>query len=257
MGWSHLVGSLIVAASLLSGCLGAETDPAGSGDHAFSDAGEAATAIEWGDIASAPIRPGSSMNGFCTYNWVFTDAAGTAYIGTAGHCTDTVGELVALGDTDPETDSIGVVVFDSDETMGADTLVDFALIRLNADRVAEAHPAMLGWDGPKGWVAAGEANAGDIVGLHGYGTVLGDREATRDRSGVLLDADEREYRADMPAVPGDSGSPLIHVASGKALGIISRFNTGDIPPTTDIGPTMPFILSELEKAGFMVELATA
>jgi hypothetical protein len=73
---------------------------------------------------------------------------------------------------------------------------------------------------------------------------------------VLTGFDEKSYRADMPAVPGDSGAPLVHLETGAALGVISRFNFGEVPPTTDIGPLVSFILEELAKAGFMVELAT-
>ena len=34
---------------------------------------------------------------------------------------------------------------------------------------------------------------------------------------------EQEYQADMPAVNGDSGGPLLHHETGAALGIISRY----------------------------------
>lgn len=60
----------------------------------------------------------------------------------------------------------------------------------------------------------------------------------------------------MPAVNGDSGAPLVELDSGKALGIISHYGLGSIPPTTGEGALTPFILSELAKAGWNVELAT-
>lgn len=205
----------------------------------------------WGD-ESVPIRPGASLGGYCTFNFLFYDnATGAAYIGTAGHCTEEAGERVSI----PEVGEIGTVVYDSDVAEGADPAVDFALIQLDDERVAQANPRMLGHDGPTGIYSAGENVLGQEVGLHGYGMVLGEQEATRDRSGILFSADERMYTADMPAVNGDSGSPLLHLGTGTAVGIISHYGIGAVPPSTDEGPVLGFILSELAKGGFPVQLA--
>ena len=210
----------------------------------------------FGDLSS-PIRPGASLGGYCTFNWVFYDVvdAGAgqvpaAYIGTAGHCTDEVGERVKLG-TGPE---IGTVVYDSDK---AASTVDFSLIRLDASRVATTNPTMLGWGGPSGFVTPAQVAVGDQVDVHGYGIVLGDLDQTRSRYGFLVGKTDDEYVADMPAVNGDSGSPLLHHSTGKALGIISRYGFFAVPPSTDTGPMMPWIFRELTEAGFNVTLATA
>jgi hypothetical protein len=182
----------------------------------------------WGPAEDSPIRPGASLGGYCTFNWVFydevdpadPDAEQSAYIGTAGHCTDEVGERVSL----PGSVEIGTVVYDS-EVVGSD--VDFSLIELDADRIGQTNPTMLGWGGPTGAITADEL-----------------------RFGVLVGWTEDEYIADMPAVWGDSGSPLLHHDSGKALGIISRFGFFETPPSTDVGPLMSWIFRELEAAGF-------
>jgi hypothetical protein len=62
--------------------------------------------------------------------------------------------------------------------------------------------------------------------------------------------------ADMPAVNGDSGAPLLHDKTGYALGIISRYGIR-VPPSTDIGPLVDWALREVRRSGFPdVVLAT-
>lgn len=235
---------------LLSGC---SSDPAPSTPPDAPPASETGVTLQpvWGDAAS-PIRPGASLGRYCTFNFLYyNNTTAAAYIGTAGHCTEDAGERVVL----PGVGVIGTVVYDSDVHAGADAAVDFSLIELDADRVSQAYPGMLGHDGPHDIYLPGESVLGQQVGLHGYGLLLGEQEATRDRSGVLITMDDRMYTADMPAVNGDSGSPLLHLETGNAVGIISHYGIGAIPPSTDEGPTMTFILAELARAGFPVHLA--
>ena len=246
--WLGLAWLTVV--STLAGC----TDPADPPvtDGPVDDTPAAPSAVVWGG-PDAPLRPGSSLGGYCTFNFLFADASGKAYIGTAGHCTEDLGERVELAGQG----QIGKVVFDSDVTEGADGAVDFSLIQLDGDWVAKANPTMLGTDGPVDAVTRDELAVGDQLDVHGYGMVLGDTDATRHRSGFLTDWDDKLYRADMPAVNGDSGAPLLHAPTGKAFGIISHYGLSAVPPTTDEGPIMPFILEELAAAGFTVSLATA
>jgi hypothetical protein len=130
-------------------------------------------------------------------------------------------------------------------------------VRIDPELVASTNPTMLGWGGPTGFVTTDELAVGDQVDVHGYGILLGDLDATRSRFGYLVNWTEDEYVANMPAVNGDSGSPLLHDATGKALGIISRYGFAAMPPSTDTGPMMPWIFRDLEAAGFDVSLATA
>lgn len=245
----HAVLSVILGLILLAlaGCTGG-----GAGHDGDDDGGDGETpttnrTVEWGDLATATIRPGASLGGYCTYNFLFTDDRGNAFIGTAAHCTQHA-ERVVLGPGGPE---IGTVVYDSD-----DSDLDFSLVLLDKDQVQNAHPQMFGWEGPTGTITSGEASTGDELTLYGYGVVLGDQEDTRPRNGVLMDEDGKHYRANMPAVNGDSGSPLLHASSGKAFGIVSHYGILAVPPATDEGPILPFILDELHAAGFPVELAT-
>ena len=244
--------ALLVIVTALSGCVdGGEDRREDPGDDDDPGMPPAPGPAVWGSVDAATIRPGASLGGYCTYNFLFTDDNATGYIGTAAHCTE-LGERVTLGADGPE---IGTVVFDSDETAGADEAVDFSLIRLDPAQVTNAHPRMLSQTGPTGTIEAGEAAGGDRLVVYGYGVLLGGNEATRPREGVLVDEDGRLYRADMPAVNGDSGSPLLHVDSGKAFGIISHYGVGATPPSTDEGPIMPFIMEELADAGWTVTLA--
>ncbi len=204
----------------------------------------------WGGTDS-PLRPGTGM-GFCTYNFVFykqgtENTEPTAYIGTAGHCTDTLGQRMSH----PALGEIGTVVYDSDLVSST---VDFSLIEIDAKMVGQTNPEVLHWGGPTGIVSQEELQVGDEVDIYGYGLLVGMNEATRPRQGYLVAKNEDEYQADMPAVNGDSGAPLLHHETGKALGIISRYGF-TVPPSTDQGPLMSWILEELAEAGFDVRLA--
>jgi len=201
----------------------------------------------FGDLGS-PIRPGASLGGYCTFNFIFYDAfleedeQPVAYIGTAGHCTDDLSERVVLA----SFGEIGTVVYDSDLV---DSGVDFSLIEIDADLIGDTNPQMLGWDGPTGYATLADLQRGDIVDLHGYGLVLGQNDLTRDRQGLLVNWTDDEYVIDMPAVNGDSGSPILQDRTGYALGVVSRYGFAAIPPSTDTGPMLPWILRELDAAG--------
>lgn len=208
----------------------------------------------WGGEDS-PLRPGASLGGYCTFNFVYFSpgtkkAASKAYIGTAGHCTDKLGEVAEH----PELGPVGEVVYDSD-LVGSD--VDFSLIELDPKIVPQTNPTVLHWGGPTRSATPEDLAVGDQVDVYGYGIGVGLTEQTRPRYGFLVGFNDKEYQADMPAVNGDSGSPLIHHETGAALGIISRYGIDGVPPSTDIGPLMGWIFDELEAAGFgNVALAT-
>ncbi|HEX2196583.1 MAG TPA: hypothetical protein VHJ76_06620 [Actinomycetota bacterium] len=209
----------------------------------------------WGG-EDAPLRPGASLGGRCTFNFVFytpgtAKKAPKAYIGTAGHCTAELGEEVEL----PGVGMVGKVVYDSDLVEGDYQGVDFTLIELYPKIVSQTNPTVLGWGGPRRIATVEDFAVGDQVDVYGYGLLLGDNEQTRPRYGVLASWTEQEYQADMPAVNGDSGAPLIHHETGAALGIISRYGL-TVPPSTDLGPLMVWIMEALDDAGFNVRLAT-
>ena len=239
------IASVLIAGGLL---LGASAAPA---------VGKKASATpKWGP-EDAPLHPGSQADtaaGQCTFNFAFYKPGSkgkppVAYIGTAAHCTDKIGEVIS----NPEVGEVGKVVYDSDLVNSG---VDFTLIELNPDVVAKTNPTVLGWGGPSRSITQEDLAVGDQVDVYGYGLLLGETEQTRPRYGVLVAFTEQEYQANMPAVNGDSGAPLLHHETGAALGIISRYGI-NVPPSTDMGPLMPWIFEELDAAGFGdVKLAT-
>lgn len=215
--------------------------------------------VDPGGDGADPV-PMTELDTFCSWNWIFHDVVERdpetgryptpdAYIGTAAHCTDEVGQRVAALDID----EFGTVVYDSDDI---ESPVDFSLARIDADKVSLVHPQMFGFDAPTGFVTSDELAIGDVLTHHGYGLVLGQNDLTRDRYGLVVGKSEHEYVAETLAQFGDSGSPFALLETGQAVGIVSRYGFTEVPPATDVGPLLPWILEHLSDAGFRVELAT-
>jgi len=196
--------------------------------------------------ANTFLQPGTEVItpvGGCTLNFVFKDATNT-YIGTAGHCADGPGGRVST----TGHGAWGTVVVDID---GA---TDFALIRVDAAKVSAVRSAVQHWGGPTGVVTASETATGDVLAIYGYGIGFSVNENTRPKQGVLISDSSTQYVADTWAVNGDSGGPVLHKATGKALGVISSYN---LPVSTDVGPTIPAIQAALAARGYNVVLQTA
>jgi len=202
----------------------------------------------------AALYPGAPI-GWCTFDFLFFDRdAEKYYIGTAAHCTEEIGERVPLAGRG----DVGTVVFDSDVSPGADTSLDFTLIELDEGWNLDATPRMKNTDGPTGVALPEDTGLGDELLHHGYGMVVGDVPATRDRSTYLLQHDD-VYCSEGPVWWGDSGGPVLHGGSGKALGIVSSAGWIWCLPYAGaqlMGPTVAWILEDLHAAGFPVELAT-
>ena len=202
------------------------------------------------DPSDQPIQPGAPLvlhvgpsagtpEGVCTMNFVFRDAQNT-YIGTAGHCAILLGERSSA----PEIGEFGTVVF-----RVASGLDDFALILVDADKLASVSPIMRGVGAaPTGFTTSDETAQGDLLTFHGWGIGFSAHPASRTRDGVLTDDDAKSYSAALPLSVNDSGAPIIRTADGKALGIA---NSGD-----GTGPTVERIMVLLEEGGFNVTLVT-
>lgn len=196
--------------------------------------------------ANTNLQPGTEVStpvGGCSLNFVFKDASNT-YIGTAGHCASGTGGRVST----PGIGAWGTIVVDID---GA---TDFALIRVDAAKLGLVRADVQHWGGPTGVIGPSETAPGDLLAIYGYGIGFSLTEPSRAKQGVLLDHTPTEYVADTWAVNGDSGGPVLHKATGKALGVISSFN---LPISTDIGPTIPAIQAALAARGYNVALQTA
>ena len=190
--------------------------------------------------AQSKIQPGASHGGFCTLNFVFDGLGanlGKVYIGTAAHCVEKVGEPVSVG-SEP---AFGKVAFIGN----ADTeLTDYAFIEVDGKNVARVDPALKGHpEIPSGFTMPEDTAAGDLIQMSGYGIGFGETQQTQEQRQVVLQSDDAErYVLSGPSVNGDSGGPFVHIDTGKALGIVSRYGFGDA--ATDVGPTVQGILAK-------------
>ncbi|WP_445258227.1 hypothetical protein [Nocardioides aurantiacus] len=235
-----------------------------------ANAGAAQAAPPWAPADTATITPGTQMytdGAQCTANFVFTDGAGSVYVGYAAHCagtgaaTDTDGcladslplgtrvrfaeggSLVSEGTTLGE----GTLAYSSWDTMDrvgttdANTCAynDFALVRVDADDVAKVNPSIPFWGGPTGIDTDGTA-AGDRVFSYGNSSLRAGLEPLSPKTGVSLGDDAADggwshplYTV-TPGVPGDSGSAFLS-QDGRAVGTLSTLGLAPLPASNNIG----------------------
>jgi hypothetical protein len=200
------------------------------------------------------LQPGAFMasgGAGCTMNFVYDGLgaqAGKVFIGTAAHCVTAVGDDVE--------DFDGEVWGDVAYIGSADTTADdFALIQVRSGDLGRISPAVKGYPSyPTGYTVTGEAVLGDWIQLSGYGIGYDLTPTTREKRQAVWTYDDAEvWNVIGPLINGDSGGPLIHQATGKALGIESRVC---INICTDEGPTVQGILAKAAAAGFPVRLRT-
>jgi hypothetical protein len=211
-----------------------------------------------GEEAGPPVEPGcaeswcriqpgallgNAESGSCTMGFVFRDnKTGRLLVSTAAHCTEKVGDRLHAEDEEEsfqmQPDPFGTVAFRTEE-------LDFALIEVDEGREGEVSASVRHWTGPTGIALANETAAGDEVLQFGYGFPFDSTNEVRARRGFLVGQNEREFQSDAPPGFGDSGAPVLH-ESGKALGLISRFNVLEAGVSTDIGPTVQGMLAFLQ-----------
>jgi Trypsin-like peptidase domain len=210
-----------------------------------------ATAALAPSAASAvTLQPGAYHEtdaGSCTLNFVYT-GGGTTYLGTAAHCVASVGQRVR----DIDGIEFGSVAMIGDANS---TAWDFAFIRVDPEDVGRVSPAVKGHPSfPRGATTAAETLTGDSIQLSGYGLGYGTTQPTQEQRKAVMGFDDAEtYDVSGPIHWGDSGGPLVHIASGKALGIVSRLCAG---ACSEEGPTVQGILAKAAAAGFRVTLRT-
>lgn len=200
----------------------------------------------------AVIQPGANMVEpyGCTLNFVFEDAGGDLYIGTAGHCVDEEGQQVHV---DGIADAIGEVAWRDYWDIND---IDIALVDIYDAKEDLVDPSVRYWGGPTGVAAQDETGPGTSVIHYGYGIGYGASETTRPRAGALVTQDEKAYCADTPVIYGDSGSPVM-TGDGQALGIVARLGVYCLPQTTLEGPTVPRIIDQAKiQKGLDLSLVT-
>lgn len=236
---------------------------------------------------SDSIAPGDAIfidgSSICTLNFVFDGVgaqAGKVYIGTAAHCINgnwdarfdhveggmVVGAQLASVDT-PNFATVAWLGDYSDSVNGGEaveneipgTQLDFALLEFKpayaplAQAEVRGHPGM-----PRGHTLAPQTALGDILLHSGHGIAWSETQATREsHHGTLWSDTSTSYLEVGTTVPGDSGGPILHQKTGKALGVVSLISIGIVPPIQDSGPTIQGVLAELAAHGITVQVRNA
>jgi hypothetical protein len=222
----------------------------------------------WAPADTATIHPGVQMyteGAQCTANFVFTDGAGTTYVGYAAHCaglgeaTDTDGctsgslplgtkvDFVEGGSLVSEGTRVGggTLAYSSWLTMqkrgetDADTCAynDLALVKVDAADAAKVNPSIPFWGGPVGINTAGTA-AGDTVYSFGNSSLRGGITQLSPKQGTSLGTEGGGWSHPVytvtPGVPGDSGSAFLD-AQGNALGVLSTLAIAPLAGSNGVG----------------------
>ena len=158
---------------------------------------------------------------WCTMNFVFKKRK-RLFIGTAGHCTNRVGEKVTLFVAPDRLVRVGRVV----RRVSRGPKKDFALVRVRRGVRREVSPKMAFVGGPTGVFRGRGRRALFHVG-HGVGIGTGGTP----RAGMSLKWRRNRYSWAGAGAPGDSGSP-VRLKGGKAAGNLTHIVAGgrDLAP---------------------------
>lgn len=228
------------------------------------------------DQLSLTSTPGEDVHYFqCTANFVFSGPDNrTLFVGAASHCVASA----RLGETIPIANgrANATVVYcswgaqtdleDCPSEPGTHEGDDFALLEIPADERGKVHPAMLDAGGPTG--LADPLSTGDPVQAYGNSDLRDARQPSAPDELKAMDWVVRNRSTwytyaemDPPALPGDSGGPVVG-PDGGAVGLIRDLRG---PSTThgrehvaNVGITnLPAALGAMEeRTGLVVELKT-
>ena len=227
-----------------------------------------AAAPTYAPAATAKIHPGTQMytdGAQCTANFVYTDGAGTTYVGYAAHCAGT-GAATDTNGCDAQSLPLGTKVdfveggslVSSGTRVGGGTLVysswltmqqqnetdentcaynDLALVKVNAADVSKVNPSIPFWGGPVGVNTDGTA-AGETVYSYGNSSLRGGIETLSPKQGASLGTEGGGWSHPVytvsPGVPGDSGSAFLD-SEGKAVGTLSTLALAPLAGSNGVG----------------------
>jgi hypothetical protein len=226
-----------------------------------------AAAADWAPAATASIHPGvmTYTDGVqCTANFIYTDAAGTVYIGQAAHSSGTGGPT----DTDGcQTQSLpngtpvevtgaprpGTLVYNSWTAMQSagetdpDTCAynDIGLIRLDPADYGKVNPSVPTLGGP---TALGETTAAlDDVYSYGNSSLRLGVTVLSPKQGKSLGTEGGGWThlvyTVTPGIPGDSGSGFMD-AQGRAFGVLSTLQIAPLVGSngvSDLGKMLAYM----------------
>lgn len=192
------------------------------------------------------IRPGSQMTSpaGCTYSFILRDPSGNLYTGTAAHCVSRVGQRVSAR---------GVGAFGTVVTDGA-LGVDYALIRVDADRTQLVNPTLCAWGGPIG-ADPGNRPENDVLLEYAWGTATNSNPFTRTRTLVEIARDANFVDWAGVGSGGDSGGPIVN-AEGYAVGSHTYGLTPLVGVAFEGGPTFARMLASGRTAVPTLQLVT-
>ncbi|MCP3422299.1 hypothetical protein [Nocardioides pinisoli] len=223
---------------------------------------------QWAPAASAAIHPGVQMyteGAQCTANFVYTDTAGTTYVGYAAHCAGT-GEATDTNGCDAGSLPLGTKVdfveggslVSEGTRVGGGTLVysswlamqrngetdenacaynDLALVKVDAADTGKVNPSVPFWGGPVAVNTSGTA-AGDTVYSYGNSSLRAGIEQLSPKQGTSLGTEGEGWSHPVytvtAGVPGDSGSAFLD-ADGNALGTLSTLALAPLAGSNGVG----------------------
>ena len=204
---------------------------------------------------AASIQPGDAMSSGdagCTLGFVVDGRQGQTYFLTAAHCV----KVPAQVQLDDGTILGGSVAEGSSLDEPSDPADDWALIRVRDELVSSVSGLVRGHAGtPTGVALAGETAFGDVIEHSGWGIPFFFTNVTREqRYGVLVQQTAGTWASVGPDSYGDSGGPVVHVATGKAVGLVAQLCLGTC---TSIGPSVEGILARTAEAGYHLTLRRA
>lgn len=229
-----------------AGCgLAPRTGPSGALTDATED-------FPKGEACRAAIRPGAQMTHpyRCSFNFLFTDGE-ALYIGTAGHCTEKLGERVNASGVG----SFGEVVYRVSQG-GPD---DFALVEIDQDKVSLAEPTVCGVGGPSA-TNDGHYPSGEAVYEYGWGFATGVHPGARERVHRAFNNSTEFPSWNGVGSGGDSGAPVI-TDTGRAYAVHTAGHAlvaGISSPFAGVvlegGPHIQYVLGLTSQAGFELEV---
>lgn len=232
----------------------------------FAAAGAAAengNAYDWEKGIEVPlgmqfafIRPGTFYYGpgilqpvGCTTNFIY-GSAGSYKIGTAGHCTEKVGEEAIIVTAPTVIVSVGKT---SKTTGDGGVGKDWALIAIypQFQQYVDANVAVI--QGPQGVSTVKPTLTSPIAIKHfGHGLVVG--AGGTPRAGISTKADTSAFYFSSPSMPGDSGSAVLTAGSasaplGQAFGLLTHLivDTRHVP--SHMAGTRISVVTDTVKSG--------
>jgi hypothetical protein len=204
--------------------------------------------------AVGPIHPGDFMGtsvGGCTLGFVYDgtgDRSGDVFFGTAAHCVEKIGDDIRLADGTVFAD---VAIIGNEAT----SATDWALLRVRSTYEGAVNGSVRGHPNyPTGYTTPAQTNLLDLMQLSGYGQGFDFLALTREaRIGLMGNDDTEAYDLIGLDTFGDSGGPIVHVPTGRAMGVVSRLCIGIC---TSEGPTVQGVIAKATSKGYAVRLRT-